>query len=114
LEESRSGGRTFTMLKRFYERTTKWMNDRQKGWLEIVVFLDSVDRTTLRLMLGDDREARDADEWFANDGSVRDARAEKPSVREYIRSRLSDYLRLRDPERCRELEKLARRDSAAS
>ena len=114
LEESKSGGRTFTMLKRFYDRTTKWMNDRQKGWLELVVFLDWVNRSALRRMLADEREVVEVDTWFAEEASIREVNAGRPCVREYIRSRLSDYLHLRDPDRCQELAKRARQDSAAS
>jgi hypothetical protein len=114
LEEMKSGGRTFTMLKRFYDRTTKWMTDRQKGWLEFVVFLDRVDRSTLRRMLEDEREVVEVSDWFENEGSVREVAANGPRMREYIRSRLSDYLYQRDPDRCRELAAKASRNSGAS
>jgi hypothetical protein len=104
-EEAASGGRGAVMLKRFHDRTTRWMNDQEKGWLQHALFLDEVNKRSSRGMLGDDQEAAQAFAWFEREGSVRDTGGDKFRVREYLRSRLIDYLRLSDPDRCGELQR---------
>ena len=92
-------GRGALRLKRFHDRTTRWMTEQEKHWLEIALFLDDVNKRSLRKMLDDPEEAEAAFEWFIHDGSVRDTEGETFCVREYLRSRLRDYLRKSDPER---------------
>ena len=104
VEEVESGGRTAVMLKRFHDRITRWMSDGQKQWLEHALFLDAVNIRSLRGMLGNDDEAREAFRWFERTGDVRDTAGTSFRVREYLRSRLVDYLRVSDPDRCEELE----------
>ncbi len=81
------------------------MSDREKGWLQTTLFLDKVDKRTLRGMLGNAEEAEAAYNWFERDGSVRDTTGDSFRVREYLRSRLIDYLRVSDPDRCEDLER---------
>jgi len=108
IEEVESGGRGAVMLKRFYERTTRWMSDRERRWLEHTLFLDTVNIRSLRSMLGSESEAHDAFRWFEHNGSVRATSGPSFRVREYLRSRLIDYLRASDPDRCEELEARSR------
>jgi hypothetical protein len=108
VEEAEAGGRSALMLKRFHDRITRWMSDSQRRWLEHVLFLDAVNIRSLRGMLGSATEAEDAFRWFENDGSVRDIAAQSFRVREYLRSRLVDYLRVCDPDRCEGLEARSR------
>ncbi len=103
IEEMSSGGRTAVMLKRFHDRTTRWMNDREKTWLQNTLFLDEVNIRTLRGMLGNEEDAREAFRWFEREGSVRDTTSRAFRVREYIRSRLIEYLRVSDPDLCEQL-----------
>ena len=103
IEEMMSGGRSAVMLKRFHDRTTRWMNDRQKRWLQYTLFLDEVNRRTLEGLLGNKEEADEAFRWFERDGSVRDTSGSVFRVREYLRSRLVDYLRISDPDLCDQL-----------
>lgn len=112
LEESQAGGRTAMLLKRAYERTTKWMDSEQRRWLSHALVLDSVDVRQYRLMLGDDAEARRAFDWFQNDPSVRDPHGTTFRVREYLRSRLLDYIKLSDPDHYDDL--IRRRDACAA
>lgn len=105
IEEIASGGRSALMLKRFHDRTTRWMSDREKGWLKHTLFLDEVNIRTLRLMVGNEQEAVEAFRWFEREGSVRDTSGRAFRVREYLRSRLIDYLQVSDPEHCRELQR---------
>lgn len=109
LEEIKQGGQTAVMLKRFHERTTRWMDDRERGWLEHFLFLDEVNLRTARHMLQDEEEARRATEWFRSEGSVRDTEAASFRVREYLRSRLIAYLEVCNPDRYEQLKALAGR-----
>jgi hypothetical protein len=108
IEEAESGGRGAVMLKRFHDRTTRWMGDREKRWLQHTLFLTEVNKRTLRTMLGSEAEADEAFRWFEREGSVRDTAGSSFRVREYLRSRLVDYLRASDPDRCEELERRGR------
>jgi len=105
IEETESGGRTALMLKRFYERTTRWMSDQEKQWLQRTLFLDEVNKRSLRGMLSNESEAEEVFRWFEREGSVRDTRGPSFRVREFIRSRLIDYLRTSDPDLCEEMER---------
>ncbi|WP_337319811.1 hypothetical protein [Variovorax sp. CCNWLW186] len=98
LEEAQSGGRSAMLLKRAYERTTKWMNDEERRWLAHALILDKVDIRQFRTVLGDEQEARRAFAWFEGDASVRDPEGKTFKVREYLRSRLFDYIELSDPD----------------
>ena len=71
------------------------MSDREKGWLQHAMFLDEVNIRTLRAMVGDEEEGEEAFRWFEREGSVRDTSGSAFRVREYLRSRLIDYLRER-------------------
>jgi hypothetical protein len=88
IEEVAAGARSAVMLKLVHDRTTRWMNDRQKGWLQNALFLDEVNVRTLRSMIGNKEEAVEAAEWFQVEGSVRDTTATVWRVRHYLRSRL--------------------------
>jgi len=105
IEEMEVGGRTVGILKRFYDRTTRWMSDREKKWLDSTLFLDAVNIRTLRCTLDNEKEAAEVFKWFEREGSVRDTSGRSFRVREYIRSRLIDYLRESDPDRCLELQR---------
>lgn len=117
IEEARegegNGGPSVGLLKRFHDRTTRWMNDEQKRWLDHVLFLNRVNVRTMTAMLGDEAEARRAVHWFESEGSVRDHRDRTFHVIEYVRSRLADYLQVIDPERFETLHVRGEKASAA-
>jgi hypothetical protein len=93
IDEIAEGGHPgASMLKQFYDRTTRWMNEQQKEWLQYTLFLDQVNIRTLREMIGDEEQAKAVQKWFECEGSVRDPKGASFCVREYIRSRLKDYL----------------------
>lgn len=104
-DELSSGGRSAIMLKRFHDRTTRWMNDQQRKWLQHILFLDEINIRTLQKMLDNEREASDVFNWFQHEGSIRDTSGTAFRVREYLRSRLIDYLQISDPDRCEQLQK---------
>ena len=84
IEEAASGGRSAVMLKRFSDRTTRWMHDREKRWLQLTLFLDEVNMQTLRSFTNDAQEAEDAFRWSEREGSVRDTVGSVFKVREYL------------------------------
>jgi hypothetical protein len=98
VEEAESGGRSAVMLKRFYDRTTRWMNDQQKVWLQKIIFIDAVNISTLSLIFSNREEVDAAFDWFKSEGSVRDTTGAEFKVRAYLRSRLLDYLKITDPD----------------
>lgn len=104
LDELASGGRSAIMLKRFNDRTTRWMNDQQKNWLQHILFLDEINIRTLEKVLDNEREASEVFNWFQHEGSIRDTSGTAFRVREYLRSRLIDYLKISDPDRCEQLQ----------
>jgi hypothetical protein len=98
VEELRTGGRTALTLKRFYERTTRWMSKQEKEWLSNIIYLEVVNKRTLTKMFQDEEQARSAYKWFESEGSVRSVTGKYFRVREYLRSRLVDYIEVSDPD----------------
>lgn len=98
LEENQSGGRGAMLLKRAYDRTTKWMDEEQRRWLAYSLVIKPVDKRQFKLVLRDEAEAERAFAWFVGDASIRDPKGETFRVREYLRSRLLDYIKLSDPD----------------
>ncbi len=98
IEEAESGGRSAVMLKRFHDRTTRWMTARQKMWLQRIIFIDTVNISSLSHVFETQEEVEAAFEWFKNEGSVRDPSGTEFKVRAYLRSRLLDYLQITDPD----------------
>lgn len=103
IEEAKAGGRTVGTLKMFYDRTTRWMNEYQKKWLEHVIYLNHVNTATLQNMLPADEDPEIVMNWFESEGSIRDPNACDFQVREFIRSRLCEYIKKREPKRHQEL-----------
>ncbi|MBK6335595.1 MAG: hypothetical protein IPF60_07430 [Betaproteobacteria bacterium] len=72
IEEARDGegndGPGVGLLKRFHDRTTRWMSEEQKCWLDHVLFLNRVNIRSMIAMLGDEAEARRAFQWFESEG----------------------------------------------
>ncbi len=106
LEEARaegSDGPSALMLRSFYERTTRFMSDEQRGWLDRLLFLDDVNKRTLRTFFDDPATIDRVQEWFEAEPSIRDPGAQTFRVREQLRQRLKEYLRRKDPDRADEL-----------
>lgn len=108
VEEHLAGGKSAVMLQRFYDRTTRWLTQQQKVWLERLMFLDRVDMQTLPIALEGITEPTKVLEWFRHEASLRDTHSDVFRVRPYIRSRLIAYLKLCDPERCQSFADLGR------
>jgi len=71
-------------LKRFYERTTRWMSQRQRDWFVSTCYLDVINEDTLaRLYLPS--EALEIQDWFEIEASIRDPTHNVFRVRPLIR-----------------------------
>jgi hypothetical protein len=81
--------------------------------LEWVVHLDEVNESILSALVNDVQEARQVFEWFERESSIRDTQSERFQVQEYLRSRILDYLRLRNPDRCADLSERCHSVSSA-
>lgn len=109
-EEARSTGESALFLKKFYDRTTRWMSPREREWFERVCYLEVVNLDTLPRVV-EPQEAPRVQEWFEREASIRDPSARVFAVRPLIREKCLRYLELRSPSRHREL--LARASAAA-
>jgi len=107
LEEIESGGQSAAMLGRVWDRHTRWMSEKGKEWLKATLFLEMVNKRTLRAMLGSPEEADEAFSWFREEGSIRDTSSPHYTVREYLRARLQAYLRISDPDLFERLQQKA-------
>ncbi|HVJ82555.1 MAG TPA: hypothetical protein VNC50_15910 [Planctomycetia bacterium] len=114
LDEARSegiDGPSALMLRSFYDRTTRFMSAEQRGWLDRILFLDDVNKRTLKAFFSDSAEVDRVQEWFEGEPSIRDPNAQMFRVRDQLRTRLREYLRRKDPDR---FDDLARQGKTAS
>lgn len=95
-EETQSGGLSSVKLKQFYNRTTRWMTETQKKWLESIVFLEGIDAHTIGLMGHDN--PNDIKNWFQDEGSIRDPNANPFKFRSFVKSRILEHIKNSDPE----------------
>ena len=103
IEAHRRGGETAISLKKFYDRTTRWMEIEQKQWLEFCVFINEVNLETLEKITTDRSLSEQIMNWFQSEASVRDTNTRKYTVRSYVRQRIKDYMELTDPAQYRKL-----------
>lgn len=100
------GAGSALFLRKFFDRTTRWMAPREVEWFVRVVYLDVVNEDTLALVFpGED--VRRIQDWFEREASVRDPHAPHFCVRPLIREKVRSYLELRSPTRHRELTEMA-------
>ncbi len=100
-EEAESAGGTVTFLQRFYDRTTRWMTDTQRGWFEKACYLDVVNEDTLELYFPAERTEA-IQRWFQSEASIRDPASASWRVRPLIRDKVLRYLELRSPKKHRQ------------
>jgi hypothetical protein len=70
-------------------------------WAYAAVFMPVINIETFGQMLSDPAEGRRAFLWFETDASIRDPDGRAYNVREFVRSRIVDYLEATDPGLCR-------------
>ncbi len=102
-EATEAEAESVVFLRRFYERTTRWMSERERDWFERVCYLDRVDEDTLRTLFAAD-EVPAVQDWFERESSVRDPAAAYFRVRPMVREKVLRYLEVRRPNRHAELQ----------
>ncbi len=102
VEEAGHNGESALFLRRFFDRTTRWMTPAEREWFTSVCYLDRVDEDTLALLF-EKPEARLVQDWFEREPSVRDPSAPYFQVRPLIRDKVLRYQEVRAPTRHKEL-----------
>jgi hypothetical protein len=104
---SEEGASSALFLRKFFDRTTRWMSEREREWFIRVCYLDAVNIDALKpLFLGEDVDK--VQSWFEREASIRDPAAAVFRVRPLIREKVLRYQELRAPSRHRELLELGR------
>jgi hypothetical protein len=100
-EAGTEGADSALFLRKFFDRTTRWMTDQQRGWVKKVCYLDAVNEDSLPLLFPREEVARVQD-WFEKEPSIRDPRAATFRVRPLIRDKVLQYQAIRAPNAHRE------------
>jgi hypothetical protein len=101
-EAGREGADSALFLKKFHDRTTRWMNPTEQGWFVRVCYLDVVNEDTLARLFPAELVAQVQD-WFEREPSIRDPAADAFRVRPLIRDKVLRYQSLRSPQKHRDL-----------
>lgn len=106
-EMGADGADSALFLRKFFDRTTRWMSPHEREWFVRACYLDNVNVDTLGpLFPGEDVEK--IQDWFEKEASIRDPAAPVFRVRPLIREKVQRYLELRSPSRHREMAAKAR------
>src|SRR5690606_36432383 len=105
-EADAPGGDSALFLRRFFERTTRWMNATELEWFVRVCYLDLVNLDTLARLFPKEQCA-EIQNWFEKEPSIRDPLAAEFVVRPLIREKVLRYQELRAPSHHDELQRLA-------
>lgn len=103
------GTQSAVMLHRFYERTTYWMDDKQREILSRLVFLEKVNIDVLKVMLDGNGDPKAIFDWFKREASIRDTSSADYRVRPFIRSRIIAHLMNESPNMVADYENLAKK-----
>lgn len=113
IEEASTDGASALFLKRFFDRTTRWMSRDEREWFTGTCYLDEVNEDTLRLVFPDE-DIGAIQDWFEGEASIRDPSAPTFRVRPLIREKVLSYIEVRSPKRHRELRSRAQAGRATS
>jgi hypothetical protein len=105
-EVGAEGADSALFLRKFFDRTTRWMSPREREWFVRVCYLDRVNVDTLAPLFPGEEVGKIQD-WFEREASIRDPSAAVFRVRPLIREKALRYLELRSPSRHREFIKQA-------
>ncbi|MEO5728390.1 MAG: hypothetical protein ABI134_09345, partial [Byssovorax sp.] len=101
------GASSALFLRKFFDRTTRWMSAEEREWLVRVCYLDAVNLDSLKPLFPD-VDVEKVQSWFEREASIRDPAATQFQVRPLIREKVLRYQELRAPSRHHELRALAR------
>lgn len=113
IEEAASDGASALFLKRFFDRTTRWMSQEERDWFIATCYLGEVNEDTLCRVLPE-ADIGAVQDWFEGEASIRDPSARFFRVRPLIREKVLGYVAVRSPERDRELRRRAESGDATS
>lgn len=102
------GASSALFLRKFFDRTTRWMTAEEREWLIRVSYLDAVNLDSLKPLFPDE-DIEKVQSWFEREASIRDPAATQFQVRPLIREKVLRYQELRAPSRHQELTALARK-----
>lgn len=105
-EITTNAGGSALFIKKFYDRTTRWMNDTQKEWFNRVCYLDEVNEDSLSIFFKED-EVSAVQDWFEGESSIRDPDSPTFNVRPVIRNKTLEYMKVRSPKTHNERKKCA-------
>lgn len=97
-ESAGEGADSALFLRKFHDRTTRWMSPEEQGWFVRVCYLDVVNEDTLARLFPAAIVQRVQD-WFEREPSIRDPSAEAFRVRPLIRDKVLRYQALRSPQK---------------
>jgi hypothetical protein len=101
------GNGSVVLLRRFYDRTTRWMTDEEKEWFVRLCYLERINEDTIARLFSEEDVPR-IQNWFEKEPSIRDPAAPYFRVRPLIREKILRYQEVRAPSRHEELRLLAR------
>jgi hypothetical protein len=109
IEDAATDGTSALFLKRFFDRTTRWMSPDERDWFSRTCYLDEVNEDTLRRVFPEE-DIVAVQNWFEGEASIRDPSSPKFRVRPLIREKVISYMEVRSPTRHRELRSLSQAD----
>jgi hypothetical protein len=112
IEDASTDGASALFLKRFFDRTTRWMSPGEREWFTRTCYLDEVNEDTLRFVFPEEDIAAVQD-WFEGEASIRDPSAPTFRVRPLIREKVLSYMEVRSPNCHRELRSRAQAGRSA-
>ena|SRR6218665_254535 len=107
IDSRRRGGDSAVLLRKFYERTTKWMTEKQRSWLEYCLFIDNINVDSIASLVGSPEEADAILKWFEGEASIRATDTKTYTVRSFLRKRLIEYLEIKEPSKVESLKRRA-------
>ena len=93
--------------KKYFDRTTRWMSERECSWFTALCYLDAVNEDTIPSVI-DGGSPQQIQGWFEREASIRDPLAPVFTVRPLIREKALRYLGTRSPSTHRSMIERAR------
>jgi hypothetical protein len=106
-EHSEESAGVAMYLRKFFDRTSRWMSENQRRWFTGACYLDAVNEDTLARMFPNESTTAIQD-WFEREPSIRDPHGAVFVVRPVIRANVLRYQEMRAPSQHRELTSRAR------
>jgi len=98
--------------KKYFDRTTRWMTERERSWFRALCYLEAVNEDTIPCVIeGDSPE--EVQRWFEHEASIRDPYAPVFTVRPLIREKVLRYLATRSPSEHKRMVERARSSNEA-